>query len=116
MKTARILLNLLRLLFVVQLILGIIIWTGHGTALVSIHIIVGFLFVVTLWAIALAALIGRRMIGLAIGAIVWGVIIVGFGFAQLGILPGSLHWIIRVVHLLIAAAAMPMAERLAGDR
>jgi hypothetical protein len=33
---------------------------------------------------------------------------------QQGLLPGSLHWIVRVAHLVIGLAAMPLAERLAA--
>lgn len=112
MSIARGLLNLLRLLVVVQLIIGIGIWIGSWVGLTGVHVIIGFLFVLTLWAIALIALFKRRLVGVAIVAILWGVLLVGFGFAQRGIMVGNAHWIIRVIHLLIALGAMPFAERL----
>ena len=37
------------------------------------------------------------------------------GMTQQAILPGDLHWIVRVMHLVIGLAAMPIAERLAGS-
>lgn len=115
MRLARAFLNLLRLLFLVQLVLGIIIWAGHGAGLINAHMIVGVLFVIALWTIAIVALTRRRAVGLAIFAIIWGLVIAGFGGAQVGMLPGSSHWIIRVVHLLIAIVALPIGERLARE-
>jgi hypothetical protein len=44
--------------------------------------------------------------------ILWGLAIAGLGFMQQGILVGDLHWIIRVLHLVIGVAAMPIAEKL----
>jgi hypothetical protein len=73
---------------------------------------VGSLFVLGLWAIAGIALAARQSTALAIVAILWGALIAGFGATQQGILIGDLHWIVRVTHLVMAVAAMPVAERL----
>ena len=100
----------------VQVILGIGFWTGNWTGLVNIHMLIGVLFVLSLWVIAGMALSQRRAVGLAVFAIVWGVVVAGLGMSQRGILVGDLHWVIRVIHLVISLLAMPMAERLAAPR
>jgi hypothetical protein len=98
-----------------QVIVGIALWTGHLYSFVNVHMLVGVLFVLLLWAIAGIAISHRRGVGLAVFAIAWGVLVAGFGMTQQGILPGDLHWIVRVMHLVIGLAAMPIAERLAGS-
>jgi hypothetical protein len=113
MNVARVCLMLMRLGAAIQLILGIGFWTGHWTQLIPAHRTIGVIYVVLLWVIALFALVKRANIGLALFAIVWGVVIAGFGFAQRALLVGDLHWIIQVLHLVIALSAMPIAERLA---
>ena len=112
-RFARPLMVLLRVLGGVQVVVGIGFWTGHWFGLRSFHMMVGSLFVLSLWAIAGIALNRRQAVGLAIFAILWGVVIAGFGVTQQRFLIGDLHWIVRVTHLAIAMAAMPLAERLA---
>jgi hypothetical protein len=70
------------------------------------------IFVLLLWSIAVLALAQRRRVGLALLAILWGVVLAAVGFTQQRILPGDLHWIVRVLHLAIGLAAMPIAELL----
>jgi ABC-type tungstate transport system substrate-binding protein len=112
MRFARPLLNLLRLLAAVLVILGIGFWTGRWAGLIPVHRAIGSLFVLTLWAIAALALKERRAARLAIIAIIWGVVVAEVGFMQQRILIGDLHWIVRVLHLAIAVASMPIAERM----
>jgi uncharacterized integral membrane protein len=77
------------------------------------HRTVGILYVLLLWILAIIALVRRRSVKVALFAILWGFVIAAVGFAQQGILIGDLHWIVRVAHLIIGLAAMPIAERLA---
>jgi hypothetical protein len=116
MTPSRVLLILLRALAGIQVVVGIGFWTGHWSGAVPYHRAFGVLFVLVLWAIASIALAGRRNVGLAIGAIVWGMLIAGLGMSQQRILIGDLHWIVRVTHLAISLAAMPLAERLVASR
>jgi len=114
MTASRILLILLRALVAVQLVLVIALWTGvgHGPGLLSAHRTCGMLFVLVLWLIAIVTLVGRRHIGWSLFAIAWGLVIVAIGFMQVGIMPGDYHWVIKVIHLIIGLAAMPLAEHL----
>ena len=103
----------MRFAMAVQIILGIGFWTGHWSGLVNVHMAVGVLFVLALWVIAVQAL--TRAKGLAAFALLWGVVIVAFGMTQQRLLIGDLHWIVRVLHLAVGLAAMPIAERLVGS-
>lgn len=112
MNVSRMLGMFMRLAMAVQLILGIGFWTGHWVGLVNLHMAIGALFVLAFWVIAGIAIAQKKPAGLAVFAFLWGVVVFGVGMAQRGILVGDLHWIIRVVHLVIGIAAMPIAEKL----
>lgn len=114
MKVSRGLLMFMRLAMLLQVIVGIALWTGHLVSLVDLHRTIGVLFVLALWIIAIIALVQRQSPGLAVFGILWGLAVAGLGFMQQGILIGDLHWIIRVLHLAIGLAAMPIAEKLVG--
>jgi hypothetical protein len=113
MGVSRALLMFMRLGVLLQLVVGIGLWTGHLYSLIDVHRTVGVLFVLALWIIAVIAIVQRRAVGLATFAIAWGVLVAALGFMQQAILPGDFHWIIRVLHLVIGMASMPIAERLA---
>jgi hypothetical protein len=113
MVIAKWVLMLIRLGAGVQVVLGIGFWTGHWAPAIPAHRTIGVVYVVLLWVLAVVAMIKRANIGLALFAIAWGVAIAALGFTQQQILVGSSHWIIRVVHLVVSLAAMPIAERLA---
>jgi hypothetical protein len=49
------------------LVLGLIIWTGHGDQLIGIHTMLGFLLVLPLWAVAAIAARSGVVIGLEVG-------------------------------------------------
>ena len=114
MGVSRVLIVFMRIAMAVQIILGIGFWSGHWSGLVNVHMAVGALFVLSLWVIAGRAI--PRAKGLAAFALLWGVVILGFGMMQQSILVGDLHWIIRVLHLAIGVAAMPIAERLSATQ
>jgi|SRR5207249_5865004 len=115
MGLPRILLMVLRAAAALLVILGVGLWTGHWYTLVGVHRTIGMLFVITLWAIAVLAMVQRRAVGLAAFALLWGLVVAALGYTHQRILPGDLHWIVRVLHLIIGLAAMPIAERLAPN-
>ena len=108
------LLNALRIAMVVQLLVGIALWTGHGYALRNFHMAVGMLFVLLLWTIAIRAFARRHRVPLAVFALVWGLVIPALGMMQQRLLIGDLHWIVRLLHLAVGVAAMPMAGLLSA--
>jgi hypothetical protein len=113
MSLSRILLMLMRVGAGVQVVVGLGLWSGRWYSFVDMHRTIGIVYVVLLWVLAIIALVQQRSVKVALFAIVWGFVIAMLGFTQQRILIGDLHWIVRVVHLIVGLAAMPIAERLA---
>jgi hypothetical protein len=104
---------LIRVCFVVQLVLGGLFWTNNARGLIPLHQLVGFIFVIAIWVQAgLAARAGVNL-GLVAFAAVWALGVPILGLNQIELLPGSAHWVIEVVHLLVGIIAVGLAERLA---
>lgn len=95
-----------------QLLLGALFWTGHAYSYVPVHIVTGSVIVLTLWLVAALALIARTRRGLAVFALLWGVALPAYGMWQATLLVGPMHWIVRVLHLLMGLAAMALAGML----
>ena len=112
MRFARVLLMLLRIGVTLQLVVGIAMWTGHWYSMLEFHMIVGIVFVLVLWLLALAALVQRRHVWLALIALPWGVVVIIFGLVQTELLAGRFHFVIRIWRLLSGLAAMAIAEQL----
>lgn len=102
-----------RVIAVVQVALGIFVWTGHGDSLVPLHSAVGLLLVVDLWAAVALGLRSGAPIGLAVLALVWSVGMPVFGLLQTNVLSGDLHVVVQVLHLVVGLAAVGLVEALA---
>jgi hypothetical protein len=103
---------IMRVAMALLVILGIGFWTGHWRGLVNLHMMIGILFVLCLWIISGAAIAQKKQTGLAAFGLLWGLVIVALGMTQTRLLVGDLHWIVRVLHLAVGIAALPIAERL----
>jgi hypothetical protein len=104
---------LMRACAVVLLLLGVLFWTGNATGLVPLHQFTGFVLVLALWTqagLAYRAGVSRGLVALAA---VWGLVVPVLGLAQTALLPGSAHWVIRVLHLLVGLVAVGLGEALA---
>src|SRR5436190_20249628 len=113
MSTAlRALQMIIRLDALVLLVLGVLFWTDNALTLVPLHMLLGLLLVLLLWAMAGLAATRKAPIGMVVGAVVWGVIVLWLGLNQTSLLPGSMHWIIEVLHLLVGIGAVGLAEAL----
>jgi hypothetical protein len=99
---------------VLALILGLLFWTGDAVNLVPVHMLLGVLTVLALWLVAVTGSQMGAPIGTAVGAGVLGLLVLGLGFSQQNMLPGSGHWIIQVVHLLLGMGAIASAEVIGG--
>jgi hypothetical protein len=110
--TATICIWIVRVAGTLQLLLGALFWTGHAYSFLPLHIISGVVIVLTLWTVAVLALLARTRRGLALFGLLWGVALPAFGMVQANVLVGSLHWIVRVLHLLMGLAAMAVAGML----
>ena len=103
----------IRVVWLVQLALGVLFWTGNATGLVDLHQLLGILLVLALWTQAvLAARAGVEPRLVAVAA-VWGLVVVIVGLTQTSLLTGSLHWLVQVIHLLLGIGLIGLAERLA---
>jgi len=102
---------LVRLTGVVQLVLGLIIWAGSADGLIQVHMMIGVLFVLALWALA-AVSFRVAGAGLPVLTLVWGLLVAGLGMTQQQMMPGAAHWVIQVVHLLFGLVAIGLGEML----
>jgi hypothetical protein len=100
----------MRVIFIINLILGIAFWTGHESSGVKLlHMALGIIFVAALfWVGAAQAMLGGSL-GVTLATFVLGLALAIVGFTQNG------TTFIKVVHLLLALAAIGLAE-MAGAR
>jgi hypothetical protein len=103
----------IRIAFVVQLALGLAFWTGNALGLVDLHQLIGILIVLGLWTQAVLAARAGVQPGMVAGAAVLGLIVIVVGLTQRELLPGSAHWVIQVLHLLLGIGAVGLADSLA---
>jgi hypothetical protein len=111
---ATVLQMLIRIGGLLLLLLGALFWSGHALSLVSLHMLVGLLFVLCLWGLAGVGLRAGAPLGLAALVAGWGALVVALGLTQDSLLPGSSHWVVRLVHLLVGITAIGLAEVLGG--
>jgi hypothetical protein len=104
---------LLSLLGIVLVVLGILFWTGHALSLLQVHMMLGGLFVICMWVLAVVGFLGRGTRGLALVVLIWSLIVPALGVAQLSLMPGADHWVIQVVHLLVGGFAVTLGATLA---
>jgi hypothetical protein len=97
----------------VQLITGFGIWFGWMPNVASMHLGLGSFLALIVWMVALIALFALPKRGTALFTLLWGGLMLWLGMAQTGLLVGSLHWTVRVAHLLVGLAALGMVESLA---
>jgi hypothetical protein len=112
-RTVTIARSLVRLTAIIQIVLGVLFWTGNATGLIDLHQFSGIIMVLSLEVLVFAAAragVDRRLVLIA-G--IWGVLVVALGLSQDNLLQGSAHWVIEVLHLLVGLAAIGQAEALA---
>ncbi|HEU4326205.1 MAG TPA: hypothetical protein VFS21_23905 [Roseiflexaceae bacterium] len=102
---------LLRLCGTLALILGLLFWNRSALNLIGIHMLLGLLVVVSLWVIGVGqAFSPGGSWPFAIGALLFGVLVAVVGMRQTSLLPGSFHWVIQVIHLLLGVLAMGIGQ------
>ena len=103
----------IRVVGVVQLALGLAFWTGNALGLIDLHQLLGILLVLALWTQAALAYRAGVPAGMVAAAVVYGLIVPIVGLTQRELLPGSAHWVIEVIHLLLGIGLLGFAENLA---
>lgn len=98
----------LRALFLIQLILGLLFWFGKADQFIGLHLFLGLLFVVDVWFLGVVqGLRANGSLGLTVGTFVVGLLLAIVGLIQAaGILP---LWL-QILHLLLALGAMGLGE------
>ena len=106
-------LMVIRLTGLIQIVLGVLFWTGNARALIPVHMLVGFVLVLTLWILAVLATRAGVDPGFVALALLWGVLVLVLGLTQQRLLPGDGHWVIQVLHLILGLVAIGQGEELA---
>jgi hypothetical protein len=107
-------LMLVRITGVLLLILGLLIWTEGASGLIPIHMLLGLVLVIAMWVLAAVSTRAGVPTGLAAGVAVTGLVVLLLGMTQASLLPGSFHWVIQILHLLIGMAAVGSGEVIGG--
>lgn len=104
----------LRLAGATQLVLGGLLWFAPRAAYVPFHLGVGMLVVLSVLLLAAVALRAGVRWPLPTLTIVWVLGLVAFAFPHVRLLPGPLHWIVRLVHLSMGVIAIGLGHRVAA--
>jgi hypothetical protein len=111
--TLNVCLVIVRIAGLLQLVGGLLFWAGYALTYIPLHMAIGSILVLALWAIAAAAFMKRTRRAFALFVFVWGPALAAFGAMQSRVLIGPNHWVIRLVHLLMGAIAMGTGMALA---
>lgn len=101
-----------RICGVLALILGILFWTSTAPdSLIPVHMLLGILVTLALFALGYSiGTVRGGSWGLGVAAFILGLIVIGFGFAQQGLVNGSYGVLVKIVHLLFGLAAIGLGE------
>lgn len=109
LKTAKVLIMLVRLLGLVSVTLGLLVWSGTSIQMLGPHIGVGF--AITLLLIVLAAMaIMRRAAAVGIAGLFFAFVLPYVGLKQA---PFSFDWhlgAMQIAHMIVAIVALGVAE------
>ena len=106
----RIALNIIRVGVLIELVLGILFWTGNADSLQIVHIVIGILVVLSLWTMGIVQGLQGGSFGLALATFVLGFLLALVGLFHKGWLVEQYHWVIQVIHLLLGLSAISLAE------
>jgi hypothetical protein len=104
---------LISLFGIALLVLGILFWTGHALSLLQLHTMLGGLFVICLWVLAVIGFLVPGSRGFALIVLIWSLIVPALGVTQLRLMPGADHWVIQTAHLLVGLIAIGLGHGLA---
>jgi len=94
--------------------LGLLHWFFRVN-LLQLHMLFGVVVALALLIAGIAAVFTRGLRVLGIIAVLLALILPVFGLTQMQMLVGDSHWLIRVAHLLVGAAAVILTESICGQ-
>src|SRR5262245_37030919 len=96
----------------VEIVTGLLFWTGNALALLPVHLLSGAALVLAPWALAVLA--ARAGVGAGRAALAgrWGALVVALGLTQSQLLPGDAHRVVRLLHLPVGPGALGQAQHL----
>ena len=93
------------------LILGLLFWAGAALNLISMHMLLGFLAVGSLWVIAIGQFLSRNgSWTIALGAILVGALSAVLGLYQSSLMIGDSHWIIQATHFFLGVLVIGLGH------
>ena len=95
------------------LILGLLFWFA-GIALISLHMIFGFLVAISLLALSIALITTRGGRVLGIIGVVFAIVVPVVGELQTGWYVLNALWLVPTIHLLLGVAAVGLAQVITG--
>ncbi len=81
------------------LLLGLTFWILHIN-LINIHMLFGMLTALMLLILSILAISTRGIRWWGIAGVIYALLVPIFGLTQATILPGDLHWLIQIAHML----------------
>src|SRR5690349_16011148 len=100
----------IRIIVLVEVILGILFWLGAARGLTQLHVGLGFALVLCMLALAGIAVTRRAPIGLAVLVVVWALLLPVVGLGQLHVVSPAAHVAVQIIHLLLGLGAAGVSE------
>lgn len=111
--SVRVLNVLVRLCGTGAMVLGLAFWLGYAGGYVRWHMMLGIFVVLGVWALAGVAWTSGVRRDVVVTATATGLVNWVLGLLQTQLVPGDLHWIVRVAHLTLGAATVALGAFLA---
>ncbi|MBO0709046.1 MAG: hypothetical protein J2P44_11850 [Candidatus Dormibacteraeota bacterium] len=103
---------IIRVLWVLNIVLGILFVTGNLDQLVMLHETFGILIATSLLILSILAMIRARAVVLGAAGIVIAILLPVVGMGQLDVVGGSARLTVEIIHVLVALVAIALAEML----
>lgn len=104
----------IRIIVLIEVILGILFWLGTARGLTSLHVSLGFLLVLCMLALAGVAATRRAPLSRVIIVVVWALVLPVVGFWQLHVAAPAANVMVQILHLLLGLGAAGVSEQLAA--
>jgi len=99
----------------VEAAFGVMFWTGHGLSVYKPALLIGAVFVLSLWLLTAICARAGASTGVVTAGLVCGVFFAGLGLFQWNTLPDTPHWIVRAVHALLALGGIGVGSELVAS-